>query len=33
LANGSDYGLSAHAMTRGIARIFRLAERIEAGTL
>ncbi|MGB7267679.1 MAG: aldehyde dehydrogenase family protein, partial [Terracidiphilus sp.] len=33
LANGSDYGLSAYAMTRDIGRIFRLAERIEAGTL
>jgi succinate-semialdehyde dehydrogenase/glutarate-semialdehyde dehydrogenase len=33
LANGSEYGLSAYAMTRDIARIFRLAERIEAGTL
>jgi succinate-semialdehyde dehydrogenase/glutarate-semialdehyde dehydrogenase len=33
LANGSEFGLSAYAMTRDIARIFRLAERIEAGTL
>ena len=33
LANGSDYGLSAYAMTRDVARVFRLAERIEAGTL
>jgi succinate-semialdehyde dehydrogenase/glutarate-semialdehyde dehydrogenase len=33
LANASDYGLSAYAMTRDIARIFRLSERIEAGTL
>jgi len=33
LANSSEYGLSAYAMTRDIARIFRLAERIEAGTL
>jgi succinate-semialdehyde dehydrogenase/glutarate-semialdehyde dehydrogenase len=33
LANGSDYGLSAYAMTRDIGRIFRLSERIEAGTL
>lgn len=32
-ANASDYGLSAYAMTRDIGRIFRLAERIEAGTL
>jgi succinate-semialdehyde dehydrogenase/glutarate-semialdehyde dehydrogenase len=33
LANGSEFGLSAYAMTRDISRIFRLAERIEAGTL
>jgi succinate-semialdehyde dehydrogenase/glutarate-semialdehyde dehydrogenase len=33
MANGSDYGLSAYAMTRDIARMFRLAEQIEAGTL
>jgi succinate-semialdehyde dehydrogenase/glutarate-semialdehyde dehydrogenase len=33
LANSSDYGLSAYAMTRDIGRIFRLSERIEAGTL
>jgi succinate-semialdehyde dehydrogenase / glutarate-semialdehyde dehydrogenase len=33
LANGVNYGLSAYAMTRDIARVFRLAERIEAGTL
>ncbi len=32
-ANRADYGLSAYAMTRDIARIFRLAEQIEAGTL
>jgi succinate-semialdehyde dehydrogenase/glutarate-semialdehyde dehydrogenase len=32
-ANASDYGLSAYAMTRDIGRIFRLAERIEAGTI
>ncbi len=32
-ANGSPYGLSAYAFTRDIARMFRLAERIEAGTL
>ncbi|HUA97904.1 MAG TPA: NAD-dependent succinate-semialdehyde dehydrogenase [Terracidiphilus sp.] len=32
-ANASEYGLSAYAMTRDIGRIFRLAERIEAGTL
>jgi succinate-semialdehyde dehydrogenase / glutarate-semialdehyde dehydrogenase len=33
LANASEFGLSAYAMTRDIGRIFRLAERIEAGTL
>ncbi|HEY1649371.1 MAG TPA: NAD-dependent succinate-semialdehyde dehydrogenase [Terracidiphilus sp.] len=33
LANNSEYGLSAYAMTRDLARMFRLAERIEAGTL
>ena len=33
LANGSDYGLSAYAMTRDLTRMLRLAERIEAGTL
>jgi succinate-semialdehyde dehydrogenase / glutarate-semialdehyde dehydrogenase len=33
LANNSEYGLSAYAMTHDIARMFRLAERIEAGTL
>lgn len=32
-ANDSSYGLSAYAMTRDIGRIFRLSERIEAGTL
>jgi succinate-semialdehyde dehydrogenase / glutarate-semialdehyde dehydrogenase len=32
-ANASEYGLSAYAMTRDVRRIFRLAERIEAGTL
>ena len=32
-ANASDFGLSAYAMTRDVGRIFRLAERIEAGTL
>jgi succinate-semialdehyde dehydrogenase/glutarate-semialdehyde dehydrogenase len=32
-ANASQYGLSAYAMTRDAGRIFRLAERIEAGTL
>lgn len=33
LANSSDYGLSAYAMTRDLARTFRLAEQIEAGTM
>lgn len=32
-ANASPYGLSAYAMTRDIGRIFRLGERIEAGTI
>ena len=32
-ANDTCYGLSAYAMTRDIGRIFRLSERIEAGTL
>jgi succinate-semialdehyde dehydrogenase / glutarate-semialdehyde dehydrogenase len=32
-ANSSVYGLSAYAMTRDLGRMFRLAERIEAGTL
>jgi succinate-semialdehyde dehydrogenase/glutarate-semialdehyde dehydrogenase len=32
-ANHSEYGLSAYAMTRDVARIFRLSERVEAGTL
>ncbi|HEY7210131.1 MAG TPA: NAD-dependent succinate-semialdehyde dehydrogenase [Bryobacteraceae bacterium] len=32
-ANGSPFGLSAYAMTRNIGRMFRLSERIEAGTL
>jgi len=32
-ANRADYGLSAYAMTRDVARIFRLAEQIEAGTI
>ena len=32
-ANRSPYGLSAYAMTTDAARVFRLAERIEAGTL
>ncbi len=33
LANDSVYGLSAYAMTRDLARMFRLGEQIEAGTL
>jgi succinate-semialdehyde dehydrogenase / glutarate-semialdehyde dehydrogenase len=33
LANASEFGLSAYAMTRDIGRVFRLAERIEAGTI
>ena len=33
LANGSNYGLSAYAMTRDMSRMFRLSEQIEAGTL
>lgn len=32
-ANRSPYGLSAYAMTRDLARMFRLSEQIEAGTL
>ena len=32
-ANRSEYGLSAYAMTRDLARVFRLSEQIEAGTL
>lgn len=32
-ANNSPYGLSAYAMTRDLARMFRLSERLEAGTL
>lgn len=32
-ANASPYGLSAYAMTRDLARMFRLSEQIEAGTL
>ncbi|MHB1701610.1 MAG: NAD-dependent succinate-semialdehyde dehydrogenase [Acidobacteriaceae bacterium] len=32
-ANDTPYGLSAYAMTRDMARIFRLGEQIEAGTL
>lgn len=33
LANGSGYGLSAYVFTRDTARIFRLAETLEAGTI
>ncbi len=33
LANASEFGLSAYAFTRDMARVFRLAERIEAGTI
>lgn len=32
-ANASEYGLSAYAMTTNLARMFRLSESIEAGTL
>jgi succinate-semialdehyde dehydrogenase / glutarate-semialdehyde dehydrogenase len=32
-ANNSAYGLSAYAMTRDLNRMFRLSERLEAGTL
>lgn len=32
-ANSSAYGLSAYAMTRDLGRMFRLSERMEAGTL
>ena len=32
-ANDTPYGLSAYAMTRDFARILRLSEKIEAGTL
>jgi succinate-semialdehyde dehydrogenase/glutarate-semialdehyde dehydrogenase len=32
-ANDSSYGLSAYAMTSDMARMFRLSEQIEAGTL
>ena len=32
-ANQSPFGLSAYAMTRDLARMFRLSERVEAGTL
>jgi succinate-semialdehyde dehydrogenase/glutarate-semialdehyde dehydrogenase len=33
LANASSYGLSAYAFTRDLARFFRLAEALEAGTI
>jgi succinate-semialdehyde dehydrogenase / glutarate-semialdehyde dehydrogenase len=33
LANASEFGLSAYAMTRDLNRMFRLSEQIEAGTL
>ena len=33
LANGSHHGLAAYAFTRDTARIFRLAETLEAGTI
>jgi succinate-semialdehyde dehydrogenase/glutarate-semialdehyde dehydrogenase len=33
LANQSPFGLSAYVMSRDIARIFRCAEAIEAGTI
>jgi succinate-semialdehyde dehydrogenase/glutarate-semialdehyde dehydrogenase len=33
LANASSYGLSAYVFTRNTARIFRLAEALEAGTI
>jgi succinate-semialdehyde dehydrogenase / glutarate-semialdehyde dehydrogenase len=32
-ANDTSYGLSAFAMTRDLGRIFRLSEKLEAGTL
>ncbi len=32
-ANSSAYGLSAYAMTRDLNRMFRLGEKLEAGTL
>lgn len=32
-ANNSPYGLSAYAMTRDLNRMFRLGEKLEAGTL
>lgn len=33
LANDTNYGLSAYAMTRDMGRILRLSEQIEAGTI
>ena len=33
LANASPYGLAAYAFTRDLSRTFRLAERLEAGTV
>jgi succinate-semialdehyde dehydrogenase/glutarate-semialdehyde dehydrogenase len=33
LANKSIHGLSAYVFTRDIARMFRLAEALEAGTI
>ncbi|GGB97564.1 NAD-dependent succinate-semialdehyde dehydrogenase [Cellulomonas carbonis] len=33
LANGTEYGLVAYAYTRDVDRVFRVAERIEAGML
>jgi len=33
LANGTECGLSAYAFTRDAARLFRLAESIEAGMI
>ena len=32
-ANNAPYGLSAYAMTRDMARMFRLSEQVETGTL
>ncbi len=32
-ANATDYGLAAYAFTRDLARAWRLAERLEAGTI
>jgi succinate-semialdehyde dehydrogenase/glutarate-semialdehyde dehydrogenase len=33
LANDTDHGLSAYAFTRDLSRVFRLAERLEAGMI